>query len=246
MNVTFNQLVNGPIAHTYNKYGVDYIIFPQNFDAVPGICYKELAVRTTMTGEYKYEGKAYRVVRAYHPDYDINGNPIDKTASIMDVINYKVNRRKEKASNNPFAALAAINKEALPIKEEKIVPGIRPSITFEVGTKLLRPVTLYNTGRKEMHNIQFQKTDRGSYLIRAQMPSFTFCTDCAVATDYKKGSMVCFCNELVLPDNWIYFVITGFSKDKKTAFVKSVVGSQEELYSHYSEAKKAEELEMEA
>ena len=82
------------------------IIFPQNFVPVLGLEYKNLRIQHTSTGKFIFEGKTYFVSRAYHSDFDDQGNPIDKVASIGDTIDYMF---KDKSKlDNPFNVLSKL------------------------------------------------------------------------------------------------------------------------------------------
>ena len=94
------------------KYGNNEVVFPQNFVPVPGIKYKNLTIKETLTGIFHFGGQVYNVTRAYHPDYDLEGDPINTTASIIDEIDLMIKNKKIKLSN-PFAKLAEI-KNKLP------------------------------------------------------------------------------------------------------------------------------------
>jgi hypothetical protein len=92
------------------------IIFPQNFIPVPGIKYNNLQVKLTLTGSFKFNGKTYDVSRAYHPDFDYQGNPISTTANIVDEINFQIeNKDKHVKMENGFSKLSKIRNQ-LPSK----------------------------------------------------------------------------------------------------------------------------------
>lgn len=80
------------------------VTFPQNFIPVPGLTYRNLKVNTTLTGKFTFEGKTYHVCRAYHPNFDEQGNLLNKVASIREEIDFLY---KDKSKlDNPFAALS--------------------------------------------------------------------------------------------------------------------------------------------
>lgn len=92
----------------------DEIIFPQNFIPVPGLCYKNLDVKPTWTGEFIFEGKKYNVSRAYHPDYDLDGVLKNTSASWLEALNFRIENKDRKVKmGNGFAKLSKI-KEQLP------------------------------------------------------------------------------------------------------------------------------------
>lgn len=80
------------------------VTFPQNFIPVPGLIYRNLRVNTTLTGRFTFEGKTYHVCRAYHSNFDEQGNPLDKVASIREEVEFLY---KDKSKlDNLFAALS--------------------------------------------------------------------------------------------------------------------------------------------
>lgn len=116
MNIIFQHLHDEVYGHLIEKEYGNEIIFPQNFIPTPGIKYNNLQVNPTLTGSFKFNGKTYDVSRAYHPDFDYQGNPINTTASVVDEINFQTeNKDKYVKIGNGFAKLSKI-KNQLPSK----------------------------------------------------------------------------------------------------------------------------------
>ncbi len=236
MEVKF-QIIYGEVkAMLREEWGRNYIIFPQNFNPVVGQTYYNLKVITTRTGEFKYNDKVYHVERAYHPDYDINGDPINKVPDIVERIKTQVKMEieAEKAfQGSGFESLASI-KEYLPIKEEvKLNPNTVKKGELSKGSKIVRPVLLYTTGKKEILNPKFEKTERGSYLIKANYGYEYFTKHYIASNDSKYRHTICFCDGDI-PDDWIYFEVKGLTKNGRTAFVRTVTGTEDQLFLHYT------------
>ena len=101
----------------------------------------------------------------------------------------------------------------------------------KVGHKIWRRSAL---NRPHDENI-FTKQSDNSYMFRTARVQFHKEGDnalCAVNHTHEHG-LVCFCKKDI-PAKWIYFVVTGLSKNGKAAFVEPVVGTDEELESQYS------------
>ena len=135
--------------------------------------------------------------------------------------------------SNPFAALSVVDKSSLRLLEELLPVGFRSTVGLDVGTKLIRPVNFYNTGRKEILDPQFAVTETGSSIIRGIQPSYEYPTNNLVAVANRKKSLVAFCSSII-PHDWIYFEVTSFSKSRKAVFVKVISGTPEDLYALYN------------
>ena len=233
--VVFEQLLDGPVAMLYDYYGQKVIIFPQNFEAVPGMSYDCLDVELTLTGMFVYKSKNYRVARAYHPNFTRTGDPRDKSASVIEQIEVIAKSRLNKLGESPFASLSGI-KDSLPILEQKIRIGIQDTPRMKVGSKILRPLAFYNTGKVKDagKDLSFTKTDQGSFLIKASAPSFIVPTThwVVVPESSTRKPFVCFCSDPI-SSNWIYFVVVGMNPKGTVAFVKPRSGAMEELLREY-------------
>lgn len=105
---------------------------------------------------------------------------------------------------------------------------------FGVGTRLWRPVEATGSKRgvtqKEIQSPIFEK-DRQSYIVRATWgQGFTNHGWVAVGTNDR--GLVCFCRDEI-PEDWTYFEVTKVADNKKSAFVKPVVGPEDELLEQY-------------
>lgn len=104
---------------------------------------------------------------------------------------------------------------------------------IDVGTKLWRIVG-FRLGLKFVaDHEQFQKTDRGSYLVHAcwgvsSNPSVWSARPIAIGGSGFK----CFAKDEP-PKNWTHFEVTGFANNGRSAFVKAVAGPEADLLAQY-------------
>jgi len=110
---------------------------------------------------------------------------------------------------------------------------------MKVGTKVYRFVAFSKTWSSKYETRieegeQFTRTDKGDYLIYAdyghsfgETPIWT-----ARAKSYHGRGFKCFAKE-VPPSGWTHFVVCGFAKNGRSAFVEAVAGSKEELVAAY-------------
>lgn len=105
--------------------------------------------------------------------------------------------------------------------------------TYDDLGKILKPGTVLwrssgimsmHSPRVEIHDVPFEKTERGSYMARIDFESSTgwcyepkvwFCDDRRI----RPKGLVLFIKELP-PDNWLYLVVTGVSKSGSAVFAK--------------------------
>jgi hypothetical protein len=143
---------------------------------------------------------------------------------------------KGKSTPSPFSTLASI-KTNLPVKEqvEKANNFYKYNVKDDlllVGSKIVRPVAFFNTGRKMILDPSFQVNNRGAFLIRPENPrTSSFFSKYHVATNKREG-IVCFCNNKI-PKDWIYFTVDSVSDHYNFAVVSFHCGTEEELLSMY-------------
>ena len=155
--------------------------------------------------------------------------------------------QKQMTTNNAFSVLASI-KNKLPIKEMVRKPtdeeryelladyhhNFGSFLDIKVGTRIVRPVLFFTTGRKRILSPTFQTNARGSIIVRpfdTWCPESPFFSTRLVASNKNEG-MVCFCNAK-LPDNWIYFTVNEISAKKNYCVVSYKKGTDEELFNLY-------------
>jgi hypothetical protein len=139
---------------------------------------------------------------------------------------------------NVFGAISNTNKSKLPINRKEVTPSAEfygaPKCKMKVGARIVRPVRFFDVGEPEMVvNIELPKTPEGSFVFRSDDEHAYFTKHAVVGHDKLKHAWVCFCN-YDLPEDWIYFIVKGFGKNGKTAFVEPVKGTLEELLKYYS------------
>ena len=138
---------------------------------------------------------------------------------------------------SPFSALYKI-KDSLPIKETVVYPKESKfkydCAPLKEGVRVVRPVVLFNTGRKLILSPAFKRNDRKALVVKAVIPSTTkkFFTNNPIATNDKNG-LICFCNAEI-PENWIYFTIEKVSEKKNYAIVSFKKGTDDELFALYN------------
>jgi len=109
---------------------------------------------------------------------------------------------------------------------------------MKLGTKVYRFVAFSKGWSKYETRIeegeQFTRTDKGDFLIYAdyghsfgEVPIWT-----ARAKSHHGRGFKCFAKEPPLP-GWTHFVVCGFAKNGRSAFVEAVAGSREELIAAY-------------
>lgn len=143
------------------------------------------------------------------------------------------NSTKSINSSSPFSALASI-KSSLPIKETVFAPASGPykeHVEVKVGMKVVRPVLMFNTGRKRVIDLTF-KTDGNTTLVRISPEKGRFWTDERVAENGERG-IVIFLNEY-LPINWTHLEIIKINKGGKSAVGKVHAGTLADLYTLYN------------
>lgn len=132
------------------------------------------------------------------------------------------------------AGLSGLKKNRIRVPAQVALPEV-PAITM--GTKILRPVSRYEDGHTELLDIEFLTTDTKYSLLKAARyvgnPLCYYTEHWLAVKPSISKSMVCFCAEEI-PANWIYFVVTGLSKNKNCVFVRPVVGTLEDLLSFYT------------
>jgi hypothetical protein len=233
--VTFIKLENGEFAAFGRSVEYlqkeDTICFAQNFEP-SAKTYDNLRVDLTHTGKYKYQGKDFRVARAYHPNYTLDGVPVLVSGDILDVIDHKLNK-KSIATPSPFSSLATL-KAQLKVQKVLLRPNMksfdtcRLSASPKIGDNIVRPVNFYTTGEKEfadMDDVPFEATEHNgqtTYMFKA-MTSFSYYTNNRIIGDASGKGAVCFCKKDI-PKDCIGFKVTGISKNGKTLFVEPMRG----------------------
>jgi len=231
-SLIFDNIYSDVWAYIEESKYRNTIVFAQNWTPAKNVRYN-VYVEVTLTGVFVFESKKYDVARAYHPDFDKNGDPIDKAGTIIDEIEYKSKLRKEAMEKDtvksPFSKLSDI-KEKLPMQKVKIYDKPKRTAELKVGDKILRKVICFATGEKEVQDIYFENGKKEGYIIRASMQHNLF-TDKAIISDNKTGLIVIIDNEP--SENCIGFTITHIAQNGKCAWAKEVTGSFEWLKVFY-------------
>lgn len=141
--------------------------------------------------------------------------------------------------NKAFSKLAIMDKAKLKVVEEPVYPksdffaGQTSPLT--VGTLIVRPVKVFNTGRAEFVDINFAEASKGtqtSFVFKGRQSQLYFTKAWTVQESTKKG-IICFC-EVEVPNDWIAFEVTKVGNKGTSAIVKPITGTTESLLkSHY-------------
>ena len=108
---------------------------------------------------------------------------------------------------------------------------------IKIGTKIWRPIFVndFDKSKNVIHrNIDIDKTNKGSYMIKAlESGEGRIGYPKWISWGSKGNGLICFSNDEPLND-WTYFEVTGISKSGKAVFVKPVYGSEDELLAQYN------------
>lgn len=106
-----------------------------------------------------------------------------------------------------------------------------------MGSLILRPVSRKQDGSTEFIDIDFAPTDTGYKVFKASRyvgnPICYYTRKWIATKPTINKSLVCFCAQDI-PDDWIAFEVVGFSKKKRSCFVKPVKGTMKDLLQHFT------------
>lgn len=142
--------------------------------------------------------------------------------------------------NSAFSKLADINRANLRVVEEAVYPKSDffngETSPLAVGTIIVRPAKIFNTGRAEFVDIEFAEATKGekiSFVFKGRQSQLYFTKAWTVRESTKKG-IICFC-EVEVPNDWIAFEVTKVGNKGTSAIVKPITGTIESLLEKYYE-----------
>lgn len=129
---------------------------------------------------------------------------------------------------SPFDALQEMRND-LPIHREEIRNWDRVGSDLKVGDIILRCVSCFTTGEKEVQNFTYTEGRERGYVVRA-LTSHDYCTSHPVV-GYDRGLIV-FIEEKPKA-SCIGFRVTSIAKSGKVAWADQITGSFEKLKQYY-------------